>query len=49
MVKTIRLEDEELHSRLGALGSKTETFEEIIRRLVEFYEENNNIKDKKKR
>ncbi|MGI9011835.1 MAG: DUF7557 family protein [Nitrososphaeraceae archaeon] len=38
MVKTIRLEDDELHIRIGALGSKSETYEDIIRRLVEFYE-----------
>jgi predicted CopG family antitoxin len=37
MVKTIRLDDE-LHSRLEALGSKADTFEDIIRKLVEFYE-----------
>jgi len=49
MVKTIRLEDEELHTRLAAIGSKTDTFEDIIRKLVDRYEKNNNNNNNKRR
>lgn len=42
MVKTIRLEDDELHSQIGELGNKNETYEDIIRKVVEFYKKNKN-------
>ena len=41
MVKTIRLEDDKLHDRIGELGSKNDTYEDIVRKLVDFYEKNN--------
>jgi negative regulator of replication initiation len=45
MVKTIRIEDDKLHVRIGSLvESKNETYEDIIRRLIDFYEKNYNKK-----
>jgi predicted CopG family antitoxin len=38
MVKTIKL-DEEVHSRLAKHGSIGETFQEVIIRLLDYYEE----------
>ena len=37
MVKTIKL-DEEVHSRLAKHGSIGETFQEVIIRLLDYYE-----------
>lgn len=40
MIKTIRIDDE-LHARIGKLvGSKAETYQDILRRVIEFYEKN---------
>ena len=36
MVKTIRINDN-LHSQLGELGSKNETYEDVIQRLLDSY------------
>jgi predicted CopG family antitoxin len=38
MTKTIRVSDE-THRILSELGSKGETFDQIIRKLVDFYKE----------
>ena len=38
MMKTIRVK-EETHSKLSHLGLKSETFDDIIRRLIDIYEE----------
>lgn len=44
MAKTIRLDDE-LHARIAALvESKTDTYNDIIMRLVDFYENNSRKK-----
>lgn len=37
MVKTIKISDD-IHSRLLKVGSMGETFEDVIRKLLDFYE-----------
>ena len=39
MVKTIKI-NENIHSRLLKIGSMGETFEDVIEKLLDFYEEN---------
>jgi predicted CopG family antitoxin len=39
MVKTIKISDD-IHSRLLKIGSMGETFEDVIERLLVFYENN---------
>jgi predicted CopG family antitoxin len=39
MVKTIKISDD-IHSRLLKIGSMGETFEDVIRKLLDFYENN---------
>jgi predicted CopG family antitoxin len=39
MVKTIKISDN-IHSRLLKIGSMGETFEDVIERLLDFYENN---------
>ena len=43
MIKTIQIKDD-VHSRLGEHGSKNETYEDIIVKLLDFYEKNNKKK-----
>ena len=40
MVKTIKINDD-IHSRLLKVGSMGETFEDVIRKLLDFYESKN--------
>ena len=40
MVKTIKISDD-IHSRLLKVGSMGETFEDVIRKLLDFYESKN--------
>ena len=47
MVKTIKL-DEIVHSRLAKHGSIGETFQEVIVRLLDYYEEKEGTPTKKK-
>jgi predicted CopG family antitoxin len=47
MVKTIKIKDDNIHSRLAKLGSVSETYEDVIRKLLDFYEKNSKDKNKK--
>ncbi len=47
MVKTIEIKDDNIHSRLAKLGSVSETYEDVIRKLLDFYERNSINKNKK--
>ena len=40
MVKTIKISDD-IHSRLLKIGSMGETFEDVIKKLLDFYESKN--------
>ena len=46
MVKTIKL-DEEVHSRLAKHGSIGETFQEVIIKLLDYYEQREGAPKKK--
>ena len=48
MVKTIKIKDDDIPSRLAKLGSVSETYEDVIRKLLDFYEKNNNNYKNKK-
>ena len=48
MVKTIKIKDDNIHSRLAKLGSVSETYEDVIRKLLDFYEKNSNTNKNKK-
>jgi predicted CopG family antitoxin len=40
MVKTIKINDD-IHARLLRIGSMGETFEDVIKKLLDFYENKN--------
>jgi len=43
--KTIKVTDD-VHQKLTELGKKSETYSEIISRLIDFYNENHPVKEK---